>query len=112
MMRNGGESVRGYRHDVGMIAVWDRRGHLTPLSLIWDDGTRYRIDAILERREVVLEHEGSACVIAPHRRDDAPHLLCARAWFVEAAAAEKSALTDDLMDNIMNETGKGVRIGW
>ena len=72
--------MRGYRHDVGMIAVWDRRGHLTPLSLIWDDGTRYRIDAILERREVVLEHEGSAvCYRCRIAGDDAPHLLCARA---------------------------------
>ena len=85
MMRNGGESVRGYRHEVGMIAVWDRRGHLTPLSLIWDDGTRYRIDAILERREVVLEHEGSAvcyrCRIAGTMR----RIFYVRErWFVES----------------------------
>lgn len=70
--------MRGYRHDVGMIAVWDRRGHLTPLSLIWDDGTRYRIDAI-------LEHEGSAvcyrCRIAGTMR----RIFYVRErWFVES----------------------------
>jgi len=104
--------VRGYRHDVGMIAVWDRRGHLTPLSLIWDDGTRYRIDAILERREVVLEHEGSAVIAAASPGRCAASSMCASVGSWKAAGAEKSALTDDLMDNIMNETGKGVRIGW
>ncbi len=105
--------MRGYRHDVGMIAVWDRRGNLTPLSLIWDDGSRYRIDAILERREVVLEHEGSAvCYAAVSPGRCAASSMCASVGSWKAAGAEKSALTDDLMDNIMNETGKGVRIGW
>ena len=73
-----------YRHYVSMITVCDRQGILTPLTLIWDDGKRYRIDAILERKESAVTDGQRAlcyrCRIAGSQRS----IFYAQArWFVE-----------------------------
>ena len=35
---------------VPVIARFDEDGALTPLSIIWEDGTSYHVDRILDRR--------------------------------------------------------------
>lgn len=41
---------RREKHYVEVIARFDEGGGLTPLRVVWEDGTRYDVDRVLDRR--------------------------------------------------------------
>ena len=38
---------------VGVVAVFKPDGHMTPLSITWEDGKEYEVDKILENRPTI-----------------------------------------------------------
>ena len=39
------------KHYVEVLSETDVEGRVKPLEVIWDDGTRYKIDRVLDRRQ-------------------------------------------------------------
>lgn len=71
---------------VEVIAKFDTEGKITPLSLFWEDGTRYEIDRVLDMRRAASLKAGGMGIRYTIRiggRDS--YLFFERPrWFVEA----------------------------
>lgn len=70
---------------VEVTAKFDRMGNLTPLSIVWEDGTEYTVDKVIDqRRAASLKAGGQGVRYTVRIRGketflfyEAPH------WFVE-----------------------------
>ena len=75
---------------VEVIARFDEDGALVPLAVIWEDGRRYAIDAVLDRRQAVSLKVGGTGVRYLVRIGSTETYLYYEdpRWFVEAKVAE------------------------
>ena len=84
-MRTYGARTREKRY-VEVLARTTADGLRTPLEIVWEDGTRYRVDRVLDRRQAAATRCGGAGVrytirVLGHETylfDEGPR------WFVEA----------------------------
>jgi hypothetical protein len=53
---NGPMSRR--KHYVQVVSSTDAEGRIMPLVVVWDDGTRYKVDRILDRRQAYSPRTG------------------------------------------------------
>lgn len=71
---------------VEVIAKFDTEGKITPLSLLWEDGTVYEIDRVTDIcRAASLKAGGMGTRYTVIIRRKQSYLFCEdRRWFVEA----------------------------
>lgn len=74
-----------YKKYVNVVTLIDKEGNLKPLILVWDDGTKYPIDKILDVRKAASQVGGCGiryeCRIANANRN----LFYERnRWFLES----------------------------
>lgn len=78
-----------HKQYVRVVVEVDTGGLLTPLEVVWDDGTRYAIDAVLDVRPATsrkIDGTGMRYTVRIRGRDT--YLFCEGArWFVEAKEA-------------------------
>lgn len=79
---------------VDVTARFDTQGHLTPLSLTWEDGTVYAIDAVLDvRRAASLKAGGMGIRYTVSISGKKRYLYYEQPkWFVEG---KESSCADD-----------------
>lgn len=88
--------VRGIAHRVKqyveVIARHDEAGAVTPLQIIWEDGRRFRVDAILDIRQATSLKVGGNGVRFRVRIEERETFLYYEnpQWFVEAKVIEAS----------------------
>lgn len=74
------------KHYVEVLSETDVEGRVKPLEVIWDDGTRYKIDRVLDRRQAHSLRTGGTGMrytVRVSGRDTFLYYEGPR-WFVEA----------------------------